>query len=226
MMFRRIALAAVLVAGALMTGGATNSNWNNVVERVDGGHLIGNPDASVKLTEYVSYTCPHCAEFTREAEDALKLTYVVPGQMSIEVRHLIRDPVDLTVAMLANCGPPSKFPLNHSAFMLSQDTWIAAAEKATPAQRQRWASGDFAARRRAIASDLGLYTIMEQRGYERAEADRCLNDEKVAETISQVSDRDWKKPGITGTPAFAIDGNVLAGTHSWRMLATQLAARF
>lgn len=224
MIFRRTAMAVLMAVGAVALGAAT-TNWNNTVARVDGGHRIGNPDAPVKLTEYVSYTCSHCADFTREAQDALKAGYVMPGKMSLEIRHLIRDPVDLTAAVLANCGPAAKFPLNHSAFMLGQDKWMEAARNTTKAQQQRWYSGEQAARRRAIASDLGFYAIMERRGYSRADADRCLNDNATAEQIADVSARDWKKPGIGGTPSFAINDTVLAGTHSWSLLSPQLAAR-
>ncbi|AKH42286.1 protein-disulfide isomerase [Altererythrobacter atlanticus] len=226
MIFRRMAMAAMLVAGALFAGGATGSNWVNTVTVTDGGHLIGNPDAKVKLTEYISYTCHVCADFAREGEDPLKLAYVEPGKASLEIRHLIRDPVDLTAAMLANCGAPGKFPLNHSAFMRAQPEFMAVAQEANDAQMARWRNTDRPAARRAIASDLGFYEIMERRGYSRSEADRCLNDEAKAKKMADIAARDWKLPGIQGTPAFAIDGNILAGTHSWRMLAPQIAARF
>jgi len=233
----RIARSAVLAAAALVatgagfaqgqaSGQASNRDWNATVAETDGGHRIGNPAAKLKLTEYISYTCPHCAAFAREGEPALKAGYIASGRASLEIRHLLRDPVDLTAAMLTNCGPASKFPQNHSAFMLGQDSWIAPMSRATAAQRQRWTTGDMATRRRAIAADFGFYAIMERRGYSRAEADRCLADEAKANRMAEISAADWKKPGIGGTPAFAIDGSVLAGTHSWSMLEPQLAARF
>src|SRR5918993_6039985 len=102
-----IVKAAALAAVALLASGQTNRNWNTVVTEVAGAHRIGNPEAKVKLVEYVSYTCPHCAQFTRDADDRLKLAYIMPGNLSLEVRHLIRDPVDLTAVMLVNCGPAS-----------------------------------------------------------------------------------------------------------------------
>ena len=89
--------AAALAGIALLASGQTNRNWISVVSvTADGAHRIGNPEAKVKLIEFVSYTCPHCAEFTREADDRIKLAYITPGHLNLEVRHLIRDPVDLT----------------------------------------------------------------------------------------------------------------------------------
>src|SRR5690606_1973185 len=136
----------------------------------------------------------------------LKLAYVTPGHLSVEIRHLIRDPVDLTAVMLVNCGPASKFPLNHASFMLQQSRWIAPLSNPSAAQRTRWTSGDGPSRRRAIASDFGFYQIMEQRGYRRTEVDQCLNDEAAATRFAEQSSKDWDRPGIHATPSFAING--------------------
>lgn len=223
MKFGIILKAAALAGIALLASGQTNRNWPTVVAATaDGAHRIGNPEAKVRLVEYVSYTCPHCAEFTRESDDRLKLAYVTPGNVSLEVRHLIRDPVDLTVVMLANCGPVSKFPLNHSTFMLQQAKWIAPLGNPTAAQRARWTSGDGPSRRRAIANDFGLYKIMEGRGYNRPEVDRCLSDEAAARRFAEQSQKDWDRPGIDSTPSFSINGVVMPGTHAWSSLEAQL----
>lgn len=224
MKFGPILKVAALVVAALMLSGQSNRNWPTVVaETAEGGHRIGNPEAKVRLVEYVSYTCPHCAAFTREADDRLKLAYVTPGQLSIEIRHLIRDPVDLTVVMLANCGPAEKFPLNHAMFMHQQSRWIGPLGNATAAQRARWTSGDGPSRRRAIANDFGFYRMMEQRGYTRTELDRCLADDAAARQFAERSQRDWDRPGIDSTPSFSINGIVMPGTHTWAELERQLA---
>ena len=230
-----LAGALVLAAGAAAqgtapgtTGGTTQGaarNWINTVALTDAGHRIGNPAAKVKLTEYVSYTCPHCAVFTREGEGALELGYVAPGKVTLEIHHMLRDPVDLVAAMLANCGPPSKFLMNHKAFLLGQDEWIAPLASASAAQRARWVAAGPAARR-AIAADFHFYDLMERRGYSRVEADRCLADEALAKKLAAASEKDWKLPGVRGTPAFAIDGVVLTGTATWSGLQSQLSARF
>ena len=221
MNLRGIVQAAVLVAAAALLGGATRANWDAEVVRTESGHRVGNPEAKVKLIEFFSYTCPHCAQFAREGEGALKLAYVAPGRLSIEYRHLIRDPVDLTVGLLVNCGAPAKFPGNHSAFILGQPRWIGPLARATQAQQQRWRTPG-ATGRRAIASDFGFYPIMERRGYRRTEVDRCLADEATARKLAETSAREWDRPGIDATPSFAINNVVMPGTHSWSELERQL----
>ena len=146
MKFVRLAQAAALAAGAvLLLGAAAHGNWTATVVETGTSHVIGNPAAKVKLVEHVSYTCPHCAAFTRESEGALKLAYITPGKVSVEFRHLIRDPIDLTVATLVHCGPASKFPQNHAAFMLGQDRWIGPYSHPSPSQLARWRASGAAA---------------------------------------------------------------------------------
>lgn len=220
MKFTAVFKAAALTVAALAIGGASPGNWNTTVTQTNGGHRIGNPDAKVKLVEFISYTCPHCAKFTRESDGPLKVGYIAPGDVSVEVRHLIRDPVDLTAAVLANCGTADKFAQNHAAFMFGQEQWIAPLARVTQAQRQRWTNNS--AGRRAIASDFGFYKLMEERGYRRSEVDRCLADDDAAQTLAENSAEDWKRPGISGTPSFAINGVVLPGTHAWTPLERQI----
>ena len=219
MKFKRIAAATLAVTTLLLTGAAPN--WLATVSEEGTAHRIGNPAAKVRLTEYVSYTCPHCAEFNREAEGALQLAYIGTGKVNVEIRHLIRDPVDLTVTVLANCGPAAKFPQNHTAFLSGQAGWIGPMTSASNAQKQRWVAPGSAGRR-AIASDFGFYRIMERRGYTRAEMDRCLADETLVRRLAEQSDEDWDKPGVDATPSFAINGVVMPGTHSWAALSRQL----
>jgi len=223
MNLRAMVHGAVLIAAAALLGGAapTRSNWDTVVVETDFGHRVGNPDAKVKLVEFFSYTCPHCAEFAQQGEGAIKLGYLAPGKVSVEYRHLIRDPVDLTVGMLVNCGATAKFPRNHEAFILGQSRWIAPLARSTQAQQQRWRTPGPVGRR-AIATDFGFYAIMERRGYRRTDVDRCLADEAMATRLAETSAREWDRPGVDSTPTFAINGVVMPGTHTWAALERQL----
>lgn len=219
--FSLAASLAITASGA----SAASSSYINQVRLTDGGHQIGNPAAKVLVTEFVSYTCPACASFTRNHHGALELAYVSTGDIRLEIRHIIRDPVDLAAVLLAQCGAPGKFPQNHKALMLSQKDWLPRMAAVNQSQRNRWFTGTNAARNRAIASDLGFYAIMEQRGYARTEIDRCLADDAKAASLADASQSDSEKYFITGTPSFAINGVRLAGTSSWDLLEPQIRAR-
>ena len=218
---RRAALALCTAALAL----AATMNWNTVIAQTPaGGHRLGNPDAKVKLVEFVSYSCPHCAAYAKESEAGLRIVYVTPGAVSVEVRPVIRNPVDLAATMLAQCGPKEKFFLNHAAFLHDQDKWLAKWAKMGPATKQRWTSGTFAARMRAIAGDLDFFTIMSRRGYTRTQAEKCLSDEGEARRIAQLSADGAEQAGVTGTPSFVINDALLEDVHTWADLQPAIAA--
>jgi protein-disulfide isomerase len=186
--------------------------------------VLGNLAAEVKVTEYISYTCPHCAHFEVQSDAPLRLGYIANGHVSIEVRHLVRDPFDMTVAMMTNCGEPSRFFRNHTAFLRSQDSWVQRADSATEGQKQRWSNPNRVAAMQAIASDLGFYDIMSQRGYDRMTLDRCLADQAMYNRILAMR-QGALDAGVTGTPSFAINGILLPDAHDWPSLEAALHDR-
>ena len=102
-------ILATLAAVSATAAVPASTNWLTVVDTAGGGHKIGNPAAKVKLTEFISYTCPACGRFAQEASNALDV-YVASGKVQVDVRHVIRDPIDMTASMLANCGPAALEP--------------------------------------------------------------------------------------------------------------------
>ncbi len=224
-MIRSLKLVS-LAAVSLFAAGAAKptTNWNTAVAVTPAGsHIVGNPDAQIKLAEFVSYTCSHCAHFEIEADGPMRLTYLREGKLSIEVRHMLRDPIDLTVAMLTNCGTKDKFFINHSMFIRSHDKWMKVLTASTPAQRSRWQSGDLSTRSRAIASDFRFYDMMATRGYDRTTLDRCLSDTAMAQKLAAQTQQ-ASELGVTGTPSFALNGVLLENTHSWTALRPQIEA--
>ncbi|GFM28314.1 thioredoxin domain-containing protein [Novosphingobium sp. PY1] len=203
---------------------AAKGNWNGTMGvTADGSHTLGNPDAPIKMTEFVSYTCPHCAVFHREADPVLRTTLIPKGQIQVTVTNLLRNPIDLTIAMLTSCGDPNRFWVRHNAFFASQDQWLATAQKMTPEQLARWGQGEIPARMRAIAGDLGFYAKMQQWGIDRARADRCLNDAAMLDKL-RAQQSAAGSLGLTGTPSFVINGEVQQ-VHDWEHLSKLLSDR-
>ena len=57
-----------------------------------------------------------------------------------------------------------------------------------------------------------------------AAADRCLGDNAMAQRLAAQT-AEARRLGISGTPGFLLNGDVLAGTHDWKTLQVQLKAR-
>ena len=220
---RRFLLAIALTAAAPLAM-AASGNWNTTFAATENGHRVGNPNAETHLMMFVSYSCPHCANFEKQADAALRAGYIHSGRVSVEVRHMIRNPLDLAAALATECGPQDRFFSRHRAMMLAHDTWMAKAQSATAAQQQRWSSGTLPSRMRAIAADLDFYELMEPRGLSRTALDRCLSDEARAAEIAATSQAQSARYSIPGTPSFVINGELLEGVHTWPALRSALDA--
>ena len=219
--FGALALA-VTVTPALA---AAAPNWTATVAVMDDAtHVLGNPEAKVQISEYVSYTCPHCANFQKQADAPLRLAYVMPGKVSLRVVHFVRDSVDLNIGLLVQCGDPKGYFARHNMFLHEQAKWLTKAGKLSKAQRDRWGSGDFATGMRAIASDLGFYDLMAHRGFNRTEVDRCLADSALARRLIAQYEQ-AKQLGVPGTPSFAIGGELVDSAYDWPTLDAAIKSR-
>jgi len=191
-----------------------------VVRTAQGSHILGKPGAPLKVVEYVSYTCPHCAAFEREGADGLLQAVVRSGKGTVEYRPLMRNIVDVATTLLVGCGSPAKFHGNHSAVLLGQEKWL---NPAADAQAQRWNNGDFATRMRVVAQDMNLYPLFEARGYTRAQLDRCLANEPQAKAYAAENRKAMAELNVQGTPSFLVNGQ-LQPAHDWATLSPASAA--
>ena len=223
-MRRLLAAALVALAVIIPVAPALAQNWNAQIAQTAQGYRVGDPEAPLQIIEFISYSCPHCADFERQSEAELRYLYVHEGYAAVEVRHLIRNPIDLAAALLTECGEPDRFFDNHRAVLATQERWLKTAENLTDAQRNRWASGTITSRMRAIASDLGFDDLMESRGYSASEITACLSDEARAQKIAENSRANASEYAVPGTPSFVLNGNLLDGAHAWQPLRQALMA--
>lgn len=231
-----LALTPALPATAQSSGSLSNpdsafednsrrASWHAEVERTERGFRIGDPDAEAALIEFISYTCTHCATFAREGEGALDIALLSPGHMSLEVRPVIRNGIDLAVSLLVQCGGADGFKDRHRMFLARQDTWMARARSAPQAQQEIWARGTAEARLNA-ARALDLDDMLAARGTSMADINACLADNQAALALIRNGDADREEFKIPGTPSFALDGELLTDVHDWAALYPVLAERF
>jgi pyruvate/2-oxoglutarate dehydrogenase complex dihydrolipoamide acyltransferase (E2) component len=104
--------------------------WIDVVSKTaEGGYLIGNPDAPVKLMEFASLTCHVCAQFSKDSGSDFHDNFINNGKVSYEFRNFVRDELDLMAARIAQCGAnEAMLPLTEQ-FMAFQETLFQNAEK-------------------------------------------------------------------------------------------------
>jgi protein-disulfide isomerase len=212
-------LAAAGLAALALAAASSAVDWtHHVTQTPAGAFVLGNPAAKTRLVEYVSYTCPHCAHFTNEASAPLR-KYVAGGGTAVEIRHAVRDPIDLAATLLARCTGPSRFFATHDKLFATQETWFDAAAKYIEANREALNKAQQLQQLQMVAKGAGLGPIV---GLDDAKVNVCLADSAAEKPVLAMTDEAWDKRKIPGTPYFMINGTGVESTASWAALEPHL----
>lgn len=190
-------------------------DWTQVVSTTpEGGYVMGNPDAALKLVEYGSRTCPTCGAFGQTAMRPLEDRYVKAGKVSYEFRDfLVHGPPDFAASLLGRCaGTEVFFPVLEQMF-LDQPKFLDAQMKAAQDQRllQITNSGTPAQVANAWADAMGYVEFMAQRGVPEQQARACLSDTKAIDALTKMTQDASSQRNVTGTPTFFLNGKKLDG---------------
>jgi protein-disulfide isomerase len=199
-------------------------NWVDVVSKTaDGGYVMGNPDAPVKMIEYGSRLCPFCARFDAEGFPALKAGPIAAGKLSYEFRDFpVHGAADFGPAVLGQCVEPSIFfPLldqmmSSQQAILGDEAHEGALFKNVGTMQQANATPSQIATK--FAEDAGYIAFVQQRGVPETKARACLADPKAYEQIAKLTDDAANKYQVSGTPTFIVNGVTASNVNDWAQL--------
>ncbi|QYK42415.1 MAG: DsbA family protein [Paracoccaceae bacterium] len=147
---------------------------------------MGNPDAKVKLVEYASYTCPHCATFHANVLTPLKRDYIDTGKVHFTLREVYFDRYGLWAAMVARCGGADRYFGISDLLFTGQSDWAGSSDPATVVQNLR--------------------RIGRKAGMDDATLDACLNDGNMAQAMVAAFETNARADDVQGTPTLIING--------------------
>ncbi len=187
-MLKTLATAATLALAALLPLSASAQEAAATdaapVEITD--FSVGSADAPVKITEYASFTCPHCATFHANVWPQLKAEYIDTGKVHFTYREVYFDRYGLWAAMVARCGGEMRY------FGIVDMLFD---------QQQEWAASDDP---NVVVGN--LRTIGKAAGLDDASLESCLKDGAKAEAMVAHFEKNMAADGIEGTPSFIING--------------------
>ncbi|KKI18552.1 MULTISPECIES: thioredoxin domain-containing protein [Sphingomonas] len=199
-------------------------DWTQTVSKTaDGGYVMGNPNAPLKLVEYGSRTCPTCGNFGRTATRPLEDNYIKSGKVSYEFRDFLVHAPDLGVALLGQCAGPAPFFGMLEQMFVDQDQFLSKLESVPQDFQQRLQSMTPAQQAAAWVEHLGYLDFVKQRGLTEAQARQCLADTKGIEDLAKVSEVAMRDKQVTGTPTFFLNGEKIDGA-SWPQVEQALKA--
>jgi protein-disulfide isomerase len=203
---------------------AVSGKWvETTVMTPEGGMLMGNPAAKVKLIEYGALTCSHCADFAKESHDGLR-AMIAKGTVSYEFRNFLLNVMDVPAAILARCGGPGPFFTIADQMFASQREWLGEAQSITQTDQEQWANFPPDLLAQVLADKLGLVKFVRERGISLDKAKACLSDKAAIDklgTMTKVAVDEFK---VSGTPTFIINGQVAEGISDWSKLEPALKA--
>ena len=200
-------------------------NWTEVVERTpEGGFRMGNPDAPLKLIEYGSRSCPACANFSETASEPLKQQYVASGKVSFEYRDFIRSPLDISAALVGQCGGTAAFFPMLEGMMADQAGMFERLEAAGEGLQAQLQGMPPAQQAGALADALGYVEFAKSRGVPEPQIRQCLADTNAAQALADGTQSAAQEHNLPGTPTFLLNGKVVPNAVTWPQVEQALKA--
>ncbi len=185
-MNRREILAALALTAAAPYGMAQAQDTKTATDVAIPDMVLGSPDAPVKMTEYASYTCPHCQRFHTDVFKSLKTDYIDTGKVQFTFREVYFDRYGLWAAMMARCGGDMKYFGISDILYNTQSEWLSADDPAVVIEN--------------------LKKIGRTAGMDDATLEACFNDKAKAEAMVAAYQANATADGIEGTPTLIING--------------------
>lgn len=168
---------------------------------------LGNPDAPIKVYEYFSLNCPHCAEFAENTLPKVIDHFVKPGK----VFYVFKD-----------------FPLNQDALMAAQVARSLPAKDYFPFISElfrtqfKWAYAPDLKTKEDYINALFPYAALA--GMDRASFDAALNNAKLRTFILDELKAAEKNYNVNSTPTFIINGRKREGAVDFAQFSAWLKA--
>ena len=147
---------------------------------------IGAADAKVKIVEYASFTCPHCADFHEWNWEKLKAEYIDTGKVHFTLREVYFDRYGLWAAMMARCGGDMRYYGIVDILYSTQREWAASEDPNVVVEN--------------------IKKIGRTAGMDDAKLDACMKDGATAEALVKQFETNFKADGVEGTPTIFING--------------------
>jgi protein-disulfide isomerase len=150
---------------------------------------MGNPNAKVKVVEYASASCPHCARFNNNVFPQFKAKYIDTGKVYYTFKEYLTPPENVAAAgfLVARCA--------------GKDKYFQVLDAIFSQQQEMFQTGDF----RGV-----LLRIAQSAGLTEQQFNACLNDEAAMKALNERVTRAVQQDKITGTPTFFFNGKKVA----------------
>ena len=206
-------LLFLLACATCAVPGMAARDWTRTVSATpDGGYLVGNPKAPIKVIEYCSLTCPHCRHFAETGMAPLKTGYIAKGKVSLELRNFVLNAPDFSASLLMRCGSPAQAVRLFDQAFAAQEELFKGAYALSQDAIGRINAAPMDERPAALAREAGIDKWFIAKGISAKQAAACFADTKRSDALVNLRKVAATKLNVQGTPAFLVNGTLIDGT--------------
>ena len=164
--------------------------------------FIGSDDAPIRVAEYYSMTCGHCADFHNNTFPKVKAKLIDEGIVRFEMRPFPLDGLALRAHALVRAVPESKFFPLVKMLLAKQPVWVRAADPVAELQKM--------ARLAGVSTD---------------EFNGIMRNRPLLEGIVDLRQQGMDAWKISATPSFVVNDDLtISGNKNYDEFAELLSA--
>ncbi|MDC3176218.1 DsbA family protein [Alphaproteobacteria bacterium] len=162
----------------------------NIVDTIEAleEKSLGTPDAPIKMIEFASLTCGHCARFHNEVMPTIKEKYINNGKIFFTYKDFPLDKFALKASIISRCSGNKNYFSFLDVFYKKQSSWT-----------------------RSQDPFKSLLKIAKIGGLKDEEIKVCVGNKSIEDGLLKDRLQSSKKYDITATPTIYLNGKKYTG---------------
>ena len=178
-----------------------NNSYSRIVDTIEAleKKSFGNEDAKIKMLEFASLTCGHCAKFHNEVMPIIKKNYIEKGLIHFTYKDFPLDKYALKATIIARCSGNKNFFNFLDVFYKKQKDWT-----------------------RTQDPFKSLLKIAKFGGLKDEELKVCVGNKSIEDGVLKDRLKSSKDYDITATPTIYLNGEKYIGDLTIEALDSKL----
>ncbi len=197
-MKKKILYSVLFLCVFLLSSYNVNSRIVDTIEALQ-SQTMGNESAPIKMIEFASLTCGHCAKFHNEVFPKLKKDYIDNGKIYFTYQDFPLDKFALKASVIARCSGTEKYFSFLKVLYKKQKDWTSSQDPFK-----------------------SLLKIAKLGGLKNDEIKVCVSNKSIEDGILKNRLNSTKKFEIKATPTIYINGKKYNGDLTYEALKLKL----
>jgi len=194
--------AGIILASPIIPSMTALAADDDIITHISTPRILGDPKAPIKVVEFFSMTCGHCANFHNVTFPKVKSDMIERGLIQFEMHPFPLDGLALRAHALARSLPMTRYFPMVKALMSQHKQWVRAEDPLA-----------------------ALMKIARLAGISGAEFNKIMSNRALLEKLVEMRQTALDDWNVSSTPSFVInDDKVLSGNMSYEKFVEEINA--